>query len=329
MIDLAMLPTAIAVFLTVSLLIVGGYFVICDLAERKQQARADLRGKLGGKFGASSGSLPSAPQMEVAATLEAATNSLNTQTSDTSNRWEAFSLWVEQSGMRLNPVTLIIMALVVGSVSALAVGILLFDWWLPFVAFALTAWLPFAMVAFERYRRSDKLRSQLPDALDLMARMLRAGQTIPQALSGVADEFEAPISDEFGFCYEQQNLGLSTEAAMYEMARRTGVLELRILVVALTIHRQTGGNLSELLDSLAHVIRERYRIQGQIKSLTADGRMQAAILLALPPILLIVLSVLNNEYVTILYQFPWLLVGMFGFELFGAIWLHKIVSFDF
>ena len=327
--DTSMLPIAIAAFLTVSLLIVGIYFVVCDLAERKQQARASINGKLGSRSGSGGKSVPSKPQMEVAVTLEAATNSLATKPVETSNRWEAFSLWVEQSGMRLNPVTLIITSLVVGGVSAITIGVLLFNWWLPFVGFALTAWLPFAMVAFERYRRSDKIRSQLPDALDLMARMLRAGQTIPQALSGVADEFDAPIADEFGFCYEQQNLGLSTEAAMYEMARRTGVLELRILVVALTIHRQTGGNLSELLDSLAEVIRERYRIQGQIKSLTADGRMQAAILLALPPVLLIVLSVLNNEYVTILYQFPWLLLGMFGFELFGAIWLHKIVSFDF
>lgn len=314
--DTTLIPIAIAAFLTVSLLVVGIYFVILDIAERKQ------RGNNGTP-------VPVKPSLEVASTLDAATNSLSNRSSEGTSRWEAFSLWVEQSGMRLNPVALLIMSLALGSISAVVVTIFLFSWWPPLVAFAATAPLPFGMVAFERNRRADKLRSQLPDALDLMSRMLRAGQTIPQALSGVADEFEAPIADEFGYCYEQQNLGLSTEASMYEMARRTGVLELRILVVALTIHRQTGGNLSELLDNLAKVIRERYRIQGQIKSLTADGRMQAAILLALPPILLVALSILNGEYVTILYQFPWLLLGMFAFELFGALWLHKIVSFDF
>lgn len=314
--DTNLLPIAIAVFLTSSLLVVGIYMVLVDIADRRESRKKPTP-------------LPVKQQMEVAATLDAASNSLNTRESDASNRWEAFSLWVEQSGMRLNPFSLLVVSGVLGLVSAVTVSVLLFTWWSPLLAFALTAPLPFLMVAFERYRRSDTMRSQLPDALDLMSRMLRAGQTIPQALSGVADEFDAPIADEFGYCYEQQNLGLSTEASMYEMARRTGVLELRILVVALTIHRQTGGNLSELLDNLAIVIRERYRIQGQIKSLTADGRMQAAILLALPPILLVALSVLNSDYITILFQFPWLLVGMFAFELFGAIWLHKIVSFDF
>ena len=309
---------AFAVFLTAVLLVFAIYFVITDITDGVQNNRNPK-----------SKQIPAKAKLDANLTLEAASNSLAKNTAETENRWEAFSLWVEQSGMRLNPVSLILMSLGVGAVSALLVGVMLFSWWQPLIAFAITAPLPFAMVAFERYRRSDKIRSQLPDALDLMSRMLRAGQTIPQSLSGVADEFDAPIADEFGYCYDQQNLGLSTEASMYEMARRTGVLELRILVVALTIHRQTGGNLSELLDNLAHVIRERYRIQGQIKSLTADGRMQAAILLALPPLLLVVLSVLNPDYIEILFEFPWLLGGMFGFELFGAVWLHRIVSFDF
>ena len=238
-------------------------------------------------------------------------------------------IWIEQSGMRLKPLELIGASVFLGVTSAGAVAWFLSHAWLALAAFAMTASLPFGALAIERYRRTDKIRSQLPDALDLMSRMLRAGQTISQSLCGVADEFEAPIAEEFGYCYEQQNLGLSTEASMYEMARRTGVLEIRILVVALTIHRQAGGNLSELLDNLAKVIRERYRIQGQIRSLTADGRLQAAILLALPPILLVVLSISNREYVEILFRFPGILVGMFTFELFGALWLHRIVSFDF
>jgi len=248
---------------------------------------------------------------------------------ETPRRDDGFTLWIAQSGMRLKPIELIIATIAIGGVAAIVVALFVSSWWLAIIACLLTAPLPIGVVAFERYRRSDKIRSQLPNALDMMSRMLRAGQTIPQSLSGVADEFEAPIADEFGYCYEQQNLGLSTEASMYEMARRTGVLEMRILVVALTIHRQAGGNLSELLDNLAKVVRERYRIQGQIRSLTADGRLQAAILLALPPILLVVLSVVNQEYVDILFQFPGILIGMLGFELFGAIWLHRIVSFDF
>lgn len=258
-----------------------------------------------------------------------ALRSLTVKSSRTPSRQGTLTSWIEQSGLRLRPLELISASVGIGVLAAVSVALFVPIWWLSLFACLLTAPLPFAAVAIERFRRSNKLRSQLPAALDLMSRMLRAGQTIPQSLSGVADEFESPLADEFGYCYEQQNLGLSTEASMYEMARRTGVLELRILVVALTIHRQAGGNLSELLDNLAKVIRERYHIQGQIRSLTADGRMQAAILLALPPVLLVVLSIVNQEYVSILFQFPWLLIGMFAFELLGALWLHRIVSFDF
>jgi tight adherence protein B len=253
-------------------------------------------------------------------------SSANGQAGDSA--WTRLSLWVAQSGQEVSPTLLVL-----GS-AALAIApfaLLLFvmaKWWFALPALVLGA-VPWVVIAIVRQNRCNRLREQLPDALDLMSRMLKAGQTIPQALRGVADEFDAPIAEEFGYCYDQQNLGLSTDAAMQAMARRTGVLELRILVVAVTVHRHTGGNLAELLSNLANVIRDRHRIQGQIRALTADGRMQAAILLALPLFLLVVLSVLNRDYVNVLFQLPWLLVGMFVFEVIGAIWLHRIVSFDF
>ena len=240
-----------------------------------------------------------------------------------------FRRWVIQSGLDITPTLLILASLLSGLLPSALLYLLTQRLLLAIPVYILFATLPFLAVAYCRHRRCNRLREQLPDALDLMSRMLRAGQSIPQSLQGVADEFDSPIADEFGYCYEQQNLGLSTDASMEEMARRTGVLELKILVVALTVHRHSGGNLSELLDNLAGVIRDRYRIYGQIRALTADGRMQAAILLALPPFLLFVLSALNTEYVQILMQYPWLLAGMFGFELAGAMWLHRIVSFDF
>jgi tight adherence protein B len=146
---------------------------------------------------------------------------------------------------------------------------------------------------------------------------------------GVADEFEDPIATEFGYCYEQQNLGLTAESAMKDLAQRTGLLELRIFVVAVSVHRQTGGNLSELLDNLSSVIRDRQRIRGQIRALTAEGRLQAGILLGLPPFLMGVLTVVNQEYIATLFQYPLLLVGMFVFEIIGALWLRMIINFDF
>ena len=237
--------------------------------------------------------------------------------------------WIEQSGVQIQPVTLVCLSLVTGLIPMVLTSLLLRHWAVAVLTFVVGALIPSRYVAFQRARRREKLLSQLPDAFDLMSRMLRAGQTVPQSLQGVADEFSQPISDEFGYCYEQQNLGLSVEASMRDMARRTGLLELKIFVVAVSVHRQTGGNLSELLDKLASVIRDRHKMRGQVKALTAEGRMQAAILLGLPPLLMGVISIVNREYMATLLQLPMLIVGMFVFELLGALWLRRIVRFDF
>ena len=162
-----------------------------------------------------------------------------------------------------------------------------------------------------------------------MARVLRAGQTISQAMKAVSDEFARPISLEFLYCYEQMNLGLSPEAALHEMSRRTGLLEIRIFVLAVIVHRQTGGNLAELLDKLAHVVRERFRIRGMINSLTAQGRFQAMILLGLPPFMFVILMLLHREYELILLQYPLLIALALTMMGLGALWIRKIVNFDF
>jgi tight adherence protein B len=188
---------------------------------------------------------------------------------------------------------------------------------------------PFLYVSLKRKARLEKLLSQLPDAFDLMARVIRAGQTMSQALLAVADEFETPVATEFAFCFEQQNLGLPPEISLRELARRTGLVEIRIFVLSLLVQQQTGGNLAELLDKLAGVIRERFRIRGKIKALTAEGRMQAAVLLALPPLMFLVIMLMNPNYGRVLYQYPGLLIGMVVSELFGALWIRKIVNFDF
>ena len=188
---------------------------------------------------------------------------------------------------------------------------------------------PLVYLAILRARRSEKLLSQLPDAFDVMSRTMRAGQTISQALQAVAEEFSSPIAEEFGYCYDQQNLGLSPEAAMKELARRTGLLELKIFVLAVMVHRQTGGNLSELFDKLAEVIRARYRIRGKIKALTGEGRIQGIMLLALPIFFMLIMFVLNRPYIMTLFQYPLLVAGMFFFMAVGAVWMHKIVNFDF
>jgi tight adherence protein B len=184
-------------------------------------------------------------------------------------------------------------------------------------------------VQFKRNARLEKLRTQLPDAFDLMGRVIRAGQTMSQSLMAVADEFPQPIAGEFAYCFEQQNLGLDSETAFRDLGRRTGLLEIKIFVLALLVQQQTGGNLAELLDKLSAVIRDRFRIRGQIKSLTAEGRMQGAVLLALPPALFLIMLFLNRNYASVLLEHPSLIVGTLISEVLGALWIRQIVNFDF
>ena len=196
---------------------------------------------------------------------------------------QRFETMVEQSGLDLTPSKLL--TIVVGTSLGLGLlgGLVRHNILVAAVGAIVGGAAPIFFVWFKRNARSEKLLSQLSDAFDLMSRVIRAGQTMSQGLQAVADEFSPPIATEFAFCFEQQNLGLAPETALRELARRTGLLELKIFVLAMLVQQQTGGNLAELLDKLSHIIRERYKLRGKIQALTAEGRMQAMVLLGLPP----------------------------------------------
>lgn len=193
----------------------------------------------------------------------------------------------------------------------------------------IAAGFPLLHVLMRRHKRMEKMRSQLPDAFGLMSRVIRAGQTTSQALMAVSEEFSEPLKGEFLTCYHQQNLGLPAEAALRDLARRTGLLEVRMFVVATIVQWQTGGNLAEALDDLAQVIRDRFRIRSMIRTITAEGRFQAAILLALPAFLFGLMAMINWSYVSVLLDYPnVLLLGLLS-ECIGAVWIWRIVNFDF
>jgi tight adherence protein B len=241
---------------------------------------------------------------------------------------QRFEAMVGQSGLNLTPERLL--ALMAGAAVALGAVAFLLRGAAAGAAAALAGLvLPLAYVYLKRNARLNKLLSQLPDTFDLMARVIRAGQTVPQAIQAVADEFDAPVSAEFSYCYEQQNLGLPPELAYRDLARRSGLLEMKIFVLAMLVQQQTGGNLAELLDNLATVVRDRFRVRGKIRTLTAEGRIQALVLLALPPALLGIILLLNQGYGQVLLDNPNLLVGTFVSEVLGALWIRKIINFDY
>ena len=235
----------------------------------------------------------------------------------------------EQSGLTITPKQIVSFSLMTALGGMLAV-------WLPFnspklgaITGVIGACLPLAFVMKARNNRLDKLRTQLPDALELMARILRAGQTVAQAMNSVSEEFAPPLGTEFGYCYDQQNLGLSPDIAFRELARRTGAMEIKIFVLAMMIHRQAGGNITELFDKLANIVRQRFRIRGEVRALTSEGRVQAMILLGLPVFMWCGLFMINRPYALELFDHTWLLTGTLCSMGIGAFWIHKIINFDF
>src|SRR5207244_518991 len=156
--------------------------------------------------------------------------------------------------------------------------------------------IPFLWLLNKRRKRLKTFASQLPDALELVARALRAGHSLAAGMHVVAEEMPAPVSEEFGRVYEEQNLGIVIEDAMRSMCERVPNLDLRFFVTSVAIQRQTGGDLAEILDKIGYVIRERYRILGQVKALTAEGRLSGVVLIALPFVLFLVMLHIKPDY---------------------------------
>jgi tight adherence protein B len=187
---------------------------------------------------------------------------------------------------------------------------------------------PIRWVFYRRKVRQKRLLKQLPDAYQMISRGLRSGQTIGQAMRAISDEVSSPLAEEFAYCWEQQNLGLTPEASLKELAKRTGILEIKIFVVALTINATAGGNLSLLLEKLSVVIRERDKMQDKVMALTSEGRMQAYMLVAMPFGLAAIISVVNPTYLLPLLDYKSVVAGMILWMGVGVLWMQRIINFD-
>jgi tight adherence protein B len=198
-------------------------------------------------------------------------------------------------------------------------------WWIAALGSTIGVLAPFFFVHARRAKRTRERFRQLPDAFDCMARAIRAGQTVPMAFQLVAEEFSPPLSDDFWHCYEQQQLGLPYEASMRDLARRSPIMEMRILVVALLVQARPGGNLAEMFSSLAAMARKRIKAHQRLRALTGEGRLQANVLIVLPLIVLALLTVTSPGYARDLFSRPWLIAATFTSEAIGAVWIRYIV----
>ena len=237
-------------------------------------------------------------------------------------------LMLDQSGVNITLQQLLLLAVALALVLGGAGGLLRKSLLIGVVLSGIGVFLPFFYVAWKRRAKIAKLQSQLPDAFDLMARVIRVGQTPARAMHAVAEEFDQPIAAEFAFCNEQHNLGLPAPIVLRGLAERNGVLELHIFVIAMLIQQQTGGSLAGMMESLAAVVRERIVLRDKVKTLTAEGRMQALVLMALPPIMLVMMLFVNRRYAMVLFTHPSLLVACLVSMGIGALWIRKIVNFE-
>ena len=164
--------------------------------------------------------------------------------------------------------------------------------------------IPFLYAKTKGARRMRKFEEQLPEALELMGRSLRAGHAFTGGLQMVAQEFGDPIGTEFGRVLGQISLGVSVEQALKSLTGRIDCADLKFLTVSVLIQRETGGNLAEILDSIGRLIRERFKLKGRVRTLSAEGRLSAIILVALPIFVAMALSIMNPSYISILATDP-------------------------
>ena len=189
--------------------------------------------------------------------------------------------------------------------------------------------IPFVWLMTKRKNRLKKFGAQLPEALELIGRALRSGHSLAAGMSLVSEEMGAPISQEFGRTFEEQNLGMPMEEALENLTERIPNLDLRFFVTAVILQRQTGGDLAEILDKIGRLIRERFQIWGQVQALTGEGRLSGVVLLALPVVLFIAVYRLNPDYMLVLFTDDlgkkMLLAGVV-MQLLGALVIRKIVN---
>jgi tight adherence protein B len=234
---------------------------------------------------------------------------------------------LQQANFPLRVEYFLLLATALGMGTA-ALGMWVGGWQVGLAAFLVGACAPFLLLNVRRQARREKFLQQLPNAFELMARVLRAGQSVPQSFQAIADAFEDPLASEFAGCLHQQNLGLRPEVTFREMARRSGIVELRIFVMAMMIQRKTGGNLSEMLDRLGAMVRARLRLRQQIRTLTAEGRLQGLTLVVLPVLVFVAMLFLNRRYAQVLLDHGSLLLATAGCMTIGMLWIRRIVRFE-
>jgi tight adherence protein B len=237
---------------------------------------------------------------------------------------------IEQSGVRATTGGILVVS---GGLALLGMlAVLLFA---PAASYAPIGFLfgaaPILFLMQRRGARIKKFEEQFPEALDLLSRALRAGHAFQTSLGMVADELPEPVGPEFKKTFDQQNFGLPLKECLFELADRVPLVDVRFFATAVTIQRETGGNLAEILDKLAYVVRERFKILRQVRVHTAHGRFTGYVLLGLPAVLGIILSYLSPDHMNTLFTEPMgktMLLAAGVMQTVGYFWIRQVIKIE-
>jgi tight adherence protein B len=246
-------------------------------------------------------------------------------------RGSALAKWIDQSGAHVTLSGVLLMALgcavLVGMIAAAAMRMPV--GWIIGGAVGFSA--PFMVLRIKRTRRMRAFEEAFPEALDLMSRALKAGHAFATGLKMVADEMKEPIGPEFRKTFDEQNFGLPLKESLLNLAERIPLLDVRFFTTAVLIQRDTGGNLSEILENLASVVRERFKILRQVRVYTAHGRLTGYVLLALPAFLAIALAFISPEHMQLLFREHMghvMLGAAVVMQTVGYFWIKQVVKIE-
>jgi tight adherence protein B len=243
----------------------------------------------------------------------------------------ALETWLEQSGTGMSPSTYFLLSLLSGVLVAVVIVTTTHRGWTAPIGFVLGFCLPALYLRFKRSRRIAKFEEFFPEALDLISRAVRAGHAFSAGMKMVADEMRDPVGPEFRKAFDEQNYGLPLKESLNNLAGRVPLLDVRFFATAVLIQRETGGNLSEILDNLAAVVRERFKIRRQVRVHTAHGRFTGYVLLALPAFLAFALLLINPEHMKLLFDErmgQMMIVATIVLQTIGFIWIKQVVKIE-
>jgi tight adherence protein B len=239
--------------------------------------------------------------------------------------------FVAQAGLTIKPGRIILLSAILAVAAYEFFDYVFQEPILSLIAGALIALLPLGIVAWKRGKRLAKFEEQLPEALDLLGRAVRAGHSFTTGLELIGKECSEPVAGEFRTTFEEQNFGLPLRDSLINLTERVPLVDVRLLVTALLIQKDTGGNLAEILDELSRVIRERFKIYRDVRVKSAQGRLTAGILIAMPLIMMALLGGVNPNYLHILFNDPaghTMLIVAGLMQIVGSFLLWRIVNIE-